>query len=250
MRNRVLICLIVTLALLASCVAVLAACGGPCSAKNDATSTRPAHAKAKVLCLIGGPFHNWDGLAAYAQKMLDDTKLFDTNVTENRDELVAPNIDKYDLVIIYTTGFDITPEQEKGLVAFVENGKGLVGIHSATDSFKNSDAYWKLVCGRFTGHGHKDFHVNITGKSHPVVKGMSGFDINDETYVHKFSPESKPIFLTRRDDDGEPSAWVQYYGKGRVFVTGLGHDKEAWDAPGFQQLVIRGMLWADKQLNP
>lgn len=144
----------------------------------------------------------------------------------------------------------MTKEQEQGLVSFVENGKGLVGIHCATDTFRESDAYWKLVGGRFRTHGHELFKVNITGKSHPVVKGMSSFEINDESYTDDFNPASKVIVLARRDKDSEPSVWVQYYGKGRVFVTGLGHDKVAWTNPAFQELVKRGSEWATFRLNP
>ncbi len=47
-----------------------------------------------------------------------------------------------------------------------------------------------------------------------------------------------------RGDERQCMAWVQQYGKGRVFYTGLGHGKEAWTNPAFQRLVVRGMYWA------
>jgi len=164
--------------------------------------------------------------------------------------MAEPAISKYDVVLIYTTSGALTEAQEKGLVKFVENGKGVVGIHSATDSFRNSDAYWKLMCGRFSGHGSGTFKVKITGKSHSIVQGMSDFTITDEVYRHKWHPESKPIVLMRREEDGDPASWVQYVGKGRVFVTGLGHGKLAWENPAFQKLIERALLWATGRLNP
>ncbi|MGQ9455555.1 MAG: ThuA domain-containing protein [Armatimonadota bacterium] len=213
------------------------------------TPSKPA-SKTKVLMEVGGPYHDNPALYDMLKKKLESTGRFVLTVTDNRDELAKPAIDKYDVVLIYTTGGELTQSQEQGVISFVENGKGVVGIHSATDSFKNSDAYWKLLCGRFAGHGAGTFKVKITGKSHPVVKGMSEFQITDETYRHTWHPEAKPIVLMRREEDGEPVSWVQYYGKGRVFVTGLGHGKPAWENPAFQQLIERALDWAVGRLNP
>jgi len=206
--------------------------------------------KIKVLFEVGGPVHNSVELPAMLKRVLEDTKQFAVTVTDDRDQFTEANIKKYDVVLIYTTSGALTEAQEKGLVSFVQNGKGLVGIHSATDSFHNSDAYWKLLAGRFVGHGSGTFKVKITGKNHVIVQGMSDFEITDETYRHTFHKDSKPIVLMRREEDGEPAAWVQYYGKGRVFVTGLGHGKEAWENPSFQKLIERALLWANGKLNP
>ena len=207
--------------------------------------------KLKVLFEVGGAaFHDPVHLPKMLKGILEDTGDFEVTITEDRDQFKAQNINNYDLVLIYTTGGELTKEQEQGIVSFVENGKGLVGIHSATDSFKNSDAYWKLVGGRFTGHGSGTFKVKITGKRHVTVKNMQGFEITDETYRHKFHPESDLVVLMRREMDGDPVTWVQYYGEGRVFVTGLGHDAKAWENPAFQEMVINGLLWANGRLNP
>jgi len=54
----------------------------------------------------------------------------------------------------------------------------------------------------------------------------------------------------RRVADGEPASWVQYCGKGRVFVTGLGHGEPAWTNPSFQTMITRALLWGSGRLNP
>lgn len=206
--------------------------------------------KSKVLFEVGGPVHDNPELYAMMKKALEDTGRYEVTVTDNRDLFVPDRIKAFDVVLIYTTSGSLSAEQEKGLVEFVQNGKAVVGIHSATDSFHNSDAYWKMMCGSFIGHGRDTFTVRITGKSHPIVRDMKDFKIEDETYRHKWHPDSKPIVLMRREFDGEPASWVQYYGKGRVFVTGLGHGVEAWSNPAFQEMMIRAMDWATKRLNP
>ena len=214
-------------------------------------SELPEAERMKVLFEVGGAdFHDPVNLPPIVEKLLEATGRFAVTITEDRDQFKPDNISNYDLVVIYTTGGELSKEQEQGLIEFVECGKGLVGIHSATDSFKNSDAYWKLLGGQFTGHGAGTFGVKITGKSHCIVKGMSNFEITDETYSHKFHPESQMIVLMRREEDGEPSTWVQYYGEGRVFTTGLGHGKPAWENPVFQEMIVRASLWATGEANP
>lgn len=230
---------------------VFAVCAAACAACPGCPQADKQQGKIKVLFEVGGAqFHDPVKLPVMLKDVLEKTGDFEITITEDRDQFKAENINNYDLVMIYTTGGDLTPEQEQGLVQFVENGKGLVGIHSATDSFKNSDAYWKMLGGRFTGHGSGTFPVKITGKSHVIVKGMDGFEITDETYMHDFHPESNLIVLMRRADDGEAASWVQYYGKGRVFVTGLGHAEPAWSNPAFQQMILNALLWANGRTNP
>ena len=224
---------------------VVAACGAAAAGQI----TKPA-AKSKVLFMVGGPYHDSPELYPILQKALECTGEFTVTLSKDLDQFKAANIKNYDLVLIYATRLTMNKEQEDGLVGFVEGGKGLVGIHCATDTFRDSDVYWKLVGGRFRSHGSETFKVNVTGKSHPIVKGMSSFEISDETYCDDFNPASKVIVLMRREKDSEPAAWVQYYGKGRVFVTGLGHGKPAWENPAFQELVKRGAEWATFRLNP
>lgn len=236
MRARLLICVLAVL-LLAGCAAVYAGCAKKCAASQ-------------VLMIVGGPFHDQPELYPILQKKLEDTGEFKLNVSHDLDLLKPENINKYDMVIVYATNLTLSKEQEQGLLGFVENGKGLVGIHSATDTFKNSEAYWKMVGGKFRTHGNELFQVNITAKRSPIVAGMTGFQISDETYSDDFHPESKVIVIMRREKDSEPVAWIQYYGKGRVFMTGLGHGKAAWENPAFLQLVTQGSEWATYRRNP
>ena len=220
---------------------------GPVCAVPAVDASKPI----KVLFMVGGyEGHDAVNLPKMLKGVLEGKGKFEFTITEDHDQYRAENIRKYDAVLSYTTGGDLTKEQETGLVQFVENGGAFVGIHSATDSFHNSDAYWKLLGGSFTGHGNEAFKVHITGKSHPVVKGVEDFEMKDETYHHKFHPDSKLIVLARRDIDGEPAAWVQYCGKGRVFVTGQGHGAPAWNNPSFQEMIYRSLLWSIGRLNP
>ena len=40
-----------------------------------------------------------------------------------------------------------------------------------------------------------------------------------------------------------PATWARMYGKGRVFVTSLGHREDVWLNPVFQKILVGGITW-------
>jgi type 1 glutamine amidotransferase len=208
-------------------------------------SDAAAAEKIKVL-LMGGRGHDWKGFHGVISEVLDKTGDFDVVLSADLDDLKPERIGKYDLVLFYGSGGNFTdPEQEKGLLDFVKGGGALAGVH-ATDAFKKSDVYWRLMGGRFSGHGGGKFWMRIEDKKHPVTAPMEDFEISDETYRNKYHPDFKLQSLGHMDrgEEQQSMIWVQTHGKGRIFNTTLGHGKPAWTNPHFQRLVVRGLYWA------
>ncbi len=163
------------------------------------------------------------------------------------DEALRPEVlAHYDALMIYANHKTLTAAQEQALVSFVEDGKGLIALHSASAMFTESPRYIPLVGGEFKSHGTGEFSAEITAPGHPVVRGLAPFTTWDETYVHsRHNTVDRTVLMERVDDTGrEPYTWVRTQGKGRVFYTALGHDERTWRHPGFQQLVEQGTTWA------
>jgi type 1 glutamine amidotransferase len=207
--------------------------------------TAVAAEKIKVL-LMGGRGHDWKGFHAVISEVLTKTGDFELTLSDKLDDLKTESIRKFDVVMFYGSGGNFTaPEQEQGLATFVQKGGGLVGVH-ATDAFKKSDVYWRLLGGRFTGHGGGKFMMRIEDKKHPITVTLEDFEISDETYRNKIHPKAKLHSLARMDrgEEQQSMVWVQQDGKGRIFNTTLGHGKAAFDNSHFQRLVVRGLYWA------
>ncbi|MHC4498553.1 MAG: ThuA domain-containing protein [Planctomycetota bacterium] len=204
-----------------------------------------ADKKIKVMFLRGGGTHDWRNCTPILTSVLEKTNDFEITYTENNDDL-KERIKQYDIIIQYTTGMQLTKEQEKGLCDFIQNGGGYVGIHSASDSFKNADHYWEMLGGRFAGHGGGKFTVHIYDRDHVITRGMRDFEIQDETYAHNYHRNAQMRSLTRmnRGNERQSMSWVSSYGKGRLFYTGNGHGRQAWSNPHFQRLVVRAAYWA------
>lgn len=158
-------------------------------------------------------------------------------------DVLRPHVlDSYDGLIVYANIDEIRPEQEQALLDFVASGKGFVPIHCASFCFRNSEKYVALVGAQFLRHGTGTFGTTIAAPDHPIMKGFSGFESWDETYVHTKHNDKDRIVLETRD--GEPWTWVRSHGKGRVFYTAWGHDHRTFGHPGFHNLIERGIRWA------
>ena len=161
-------------------------------------------------------------------------------------DLNARTLAGYDGLMIYANTTRITPEQEKALLDYVEQGHGFIPLHCASYCFLNSPKYVALVGAQFLKHQTGIVRTEIAQPEHPVMKGFKPFSSWDETYVHTKHNERDRVVLEVREENGvkEPWTWVRTQGKGRIFYTAWGHDQRTWNQPGFHALVERGVRWA------
>ncbi|MDR6803671.1 putative membrane-bound dehydrogenase-like protein [Dyadobacter sp. BE34] len=228
--------------------------GGPASRASAAgTPDHKAGAskgrRAEVLFLGHNSKHHDSG--KYAPWL--SIKLFKSGInmsyTTNPNDINPENLAKYDGLIIYANHDSLSPLQESAMKAFVEGGKGLIPIHSASGCFRNSTWYIKTIGGQFASHKTGSFKNTILKPEHQVMKGITDFQTWDETYVHKNLNPDKTVLGERVEgrlegDVHEPYTWVRNEGKGRVFYTAYGHEDSTWTNKGFLDLVRNGVLWA------
>ncbi len=168
--------------------------------------------------------------------------------TDDLDVLDLDTLQQFDGLLIYANITEISPRQEKALLAYVEQGGGFIPVHCASYCFLNSEPYIKLVGAQFQRHGAGVFRTTIAQPEHPLMRGFAGFESWDETYVHHRHWDRDRLVLAYREEGGrrEPWTWIRTHGKGRVFYTAWGHDHRTWGHSGFQNLLERGIRWACK----
>src|SRR6476619_15019 len=74
------------------------------------------------------------------------------DATDDLAALSADNLTRYAGVVNYTTARDITDDQYAALLDFESNGGGYVGVHCASDTFRNQPDSKRLLGGRFLEH--------------------------------------------------------------------------------------------------
>jgi type 1 glutamine amidotransferase len=205
----------------------------------------------KTLLWVGGPVHDWRGIAKVVEPVMRLYGRFDiTVVADDFDAFLAERLEPFDVVVFFNTGGELTPAQKQGLVGFVEGGGGFVGFHSAADSFHDDLEDWhRFLGGHFVGHpAYRKYPVTIVDKRHPVTRGMDDFEITDEQYYLDYDKDRIHVLATgpgkEPGDPPMPAVWVRQPGKGRLFYMGFGHDARVCHDPNFKRLLCRATLWA------
>ena len=184
----------------------------------------------------------------------------------------AEYLQQFDALMMYTTGeLPLDSSQKQALLDFVSNGKGFIGVHSASDTFYAWPEYGELVGAYFKGHGASNevLTLRVEDPAHPAASMLgASWDLADEFYQFwqgeegqrgtvPFSRARVHVILSVDTEKSEmarqsgmtrggdyPLAWCRNYGEGRSFYTALGHREDVWTNPVFQEHLLGGIKWA------
>ena len=88
------------------------------------------------------------------------------------------------------------------------------------------------------------FKVNIVSPDNPVTKGLTDFEIFDETYKGYYVDEDITPLLTTNEPSSEPViGWSKLYGKARVVTLQSGHDVATFENPDYRKLLRQAIEW-------
>ncbi len=199
-----------------------------------------------------------------------DSGLWDTSfrtdcapITKKTLKWGAKNIDAYDAIVFYTDGdLDMDESQKADLLSFVrDDGKGFIGVHSATITFTHWLAYGEMIGGYYDEHPWGEFNAPLLVED-PGFPGMKhlpkSFNMLDEIYqVKNFSRDNVRVLMrldagkldldnknVHRTDKDFAVIWARNYGKGRVLYNGLGHGPAVWDRPEIKRMWMEMVQWA------
>lgn len=200
----------------------------------------------KTLLLTGGTIHDWQGCGDEIERILRTADKFDvTRVNDDLSVLEAPNLDAYDVLVLYWTRGDLTDAQRDGLLNWIASGKGFAGVHSATASFRECPEFHEMLGGIFRTHPKPyEYTVEIVDYQHPIMRDMDDFTVFDEQYIMDLEPGLHILAEAKYEGEGVPVVWTKSWGDGRVYYLALGHDVEACRNEHFALLLIRGTAWA------
>lgn len=176
------------------------------------------------------------------------TGAFTCDVRADKSAFTAGNLKQYDAIIFNsTTKLTFDDQQRKAIMDFVKGGKGIVGIHGATDNFYKWPEAAEMMGGTFDGHpwvAKGTWAIKIEDCKNPVAAAFNckDFKLSDEIYRTKQINLRKNARVligldmtdetnlnakgVRKDDVDIPISWIRDFGKGRVFYCGLGHNHE------------------------
>jgi type 1 glutamine amidotransferase len=151
------------------------------------------------------------------------------------------NLDDFDAVVLFVEGNPpLTLRQQADLIAFLQSGKGLVAIHTAVCAFHAWPEFRDILGiagrGRLT-EPSSDAEIEIAGTASLFPKP---FHIRDRLVPLSLNKSARVLAASA----GSPAVWTNRYGKGRVFVSQLGHYDAVWDRDDVQHMILEGVRWA------
>lgn len=254
------------------------------AALPKATAAAKSPRKVLVFYRCEGFIHTSIPFGNHAVKMIaEKTQAFSADFADQYDVFTTENLAKYDAIIFNnTTGLNPDEAQRAAILAFINEGKGIVGFHAAADNFGKWDEGIALIGGIFNGHpwgGGGTWAFKVEDPEHPLnaAFGGKGFWHKDEIYWYKpenFQGREKLRVLLSLDmskaenrkpvenekeatklggtapaDVDVPVSWCREVGKGRLFFTNLGHNDLTFANQPALQHMLDGIQYALKDID-
>ncbi|MEQ8764968.1 MAG: ThuA domain-containing protein [Planctomycetota bacterium] len=197
-------------------------------------------------------------LPAFAARELEQRFGFDCFVIQSESKTDLSGLERLadaDLMILFARRRTLPKEQLVHIRRYVESGKPIIGLRTASHAFENWPTFDPDVLGgRYHGHhGNKSgelatrVRVHSAATSHPIVRHWPSGEREVTSWLYKTSPlvtAATPLLMGRVADrePHEPVAWIREDGR-RVFYTSLGHPADFED-PAFRELLADAVLWA------
>jgi type 1 glutamine amidotransferase len=186
---------------------------------------------------------------------------FTVDATEDPARFTPAGLAPYAAVIFLSTTGDVLDDaQQAAFQAWLEGGRGWVGIHAAADC----EYGWPWYGAQVLGNG-------AWFQSHPAIQQATvlrevtddpstahlptSFAFTDEWYNFRANPRVGATVLLRLDESSyspgngamgadHPISWKRGVGAGRAWYTGMGHRNETFADQRFRVHVLGGIQWA------
>src|SRR5579864_2309241 len=176
-----------------------------------ASGSYGAPAKKKLLAIGEEKGYRHDAVThalATIERLGRETGLWDTFIrtdtealTKKKLEYNAKNLNDFDAVLFYTGGdLEMDEQQKADLLSFIhDDGKGFIGVHSATITFTGWPEYGDMIGGYFDEHPWGTFDAPILVED-PAFPGMMqwgpAFVLKDEIYqIRNFSRDKVRVLM-------------------------------------------------------
>ena len=236
-----------------------------------------------------------DGQPSFVEKLLSEiAPEHGIDFTFSKDgSLFTPQyLAGFDALMFYTSGdllaagkdgnAPMTPDGKAALIDAISNGKGFVGVHSATDTFptgetsttdtnrartwryrnlgEKADPYTRMIGAEFIVHGVQQLaKLRVVDPKFPGMEQAGGnLELTDEWYSMTDFSKDLHVLLVQETADMKglpyqrppyPATWARRHGKGRVFYSSMGHREDVWTNPAFQQILFGGIAWATTNID-
>lgn len=211
------------------------------------------------VCLLSGSeeYHSDETLAAFRAYL-------EARYPARCTLLKAPNVkelpglealDDCDVAVFFTRRLTIDGDALAKVRAYVERGRPIVAIRTASHGFQN----WlefdkKYLGGNYQNHFRNDLSVRAKilpeAKAHPVLAGVGALASPGSLYkTAPLADDVTPLMTGTTPESTQPVAWVREVNGARIFYTSLGAQGDFENA-SFLRMIAQALFWAARRDIP
>ncbi len=178
-----------------------------------------------------------------------------------------------DSLIVFVRRLGLPAEQLKAIQDYVNHGKPLIGMRTASHAFKingknppgfkvpEGRAEWvefdtEVLGGHYTGHGPNELGTDVVfakgAEGHPILKGVEPDAWHSTGSLYYVSPpldDAKVLMIGSNTVRTEPLLWTREYHGGKVIYISLGHPDD-FREPQFRKLLTNIIFWSMDEKIP
>ncbi len=246
--------------------------GAPAGGRGLQPQASPFQSPPVHVYIYGGLKTHAEGQHDYPQFLADWSKLL-----MNRNAVVdgglhfpsARELANVDVLVIYKGDAGYLGQEDRAtLDAYLRRGGGVVSIHDALCG--PDPEQFATIVGGGKKHGETNFTLEadvpytIVDTAHPIMQGMTNFQIKDEAFFNMTWAKSPQIHVlatatmaptpSAKGHEGEvvPQIWTYENQLApsptgqpfRAFVWMQGHNYSNFALPQVQGMLLRGIAWA------
>ncbi|KAA1244978.1 ThuA domain-containing protein [Aquimarina sp. RZ0] len=188
---------------------------------------------------------------------------WETDNSKNASVFTDANLRKYDVVVWANTSGNnlLNGSQRRAFEKFISNGGGFVGIHAATDTYRNrSWPFYNELVGAIVQNRPNHTRNNLQGEMkkigrHPITAHLGASWTKKEEWYYwdlnggKLFPGNNVLLEVKKTgnksyDRKRPITWYKNFRGGRSFYTALGHNNSDYkiNSP-FGIMLKNAIIW-------
>lgn len=198
------------------------------------------------------------------------------DATRDASVFTTQNLANYEVIVFSNTtgGALLNDSQQAAMESFIQNGGGFVGFHSATDTYRGTNAastwpWYNELVGAIVQTSPNHTSNNLPGVmnllvNHPVTDhiGNAGDTWSHEEEWYYWELNGGQLSNTNQNllevqatgnqsyDATRPITWLKEFDGGRSFYTALGHNGSTYENnQTFRQMIEKAVLWTANRLD-
>lgn len=215
----------------------------------------PARAGVLRVVFVSGSFeYDSDSGLDMLREYLNSRYSVEIDFLKATDWDVLPGLEALedcDVALFYTRRLTLDGEELERIRAYVDAGRPLVALRTASHGFqKYLDFDAEVLGGNYQGHfGHgptTQIGVTPTGREHPTLEGVG--EIRSRYSLYRTKPlagDAQSLMIGKTPFSGgwQPVTWVREHKGGRIFYSSLGGIGD-FEGDSFKRLVANALFWA------